>query len=157
MTKDAFSDAVRKSEKKLYISALSVVANTEDAADAVANAIAYAWEHLDQLRDESKFDAWLLRVTYSEAKTIRRKNRRYADIDELADAFYYETDHSDIEFFDILTRARLDEKTNRIFMLYFLFGYTLPDIAEMTGENLNTVKARYYRALRKMADMDGLL
>ena len=120
MTKDAFSDAVRKSEKKLYISALSVVANTEDAADAVANAIAYAWEHLDQLRDESKFDAWLLRVTYSEAKTIRRKNRRYADIDELADAFYYETDHSDIEFFDILTRARLDEKTNRIFMLYFL-------------------------------------
>ena len=157
MTTDAFSDAVRKSEKKLYISALSVVANTEDAADAVANAIAYAWEHLDQLRDESKFDAWLLRITYSEAKTIRRKNRRYADIDELADAFYYETDHSDIEFFDILTRARLDEKTNRIFMLYFLYGYTLPEIAEMTGENLNTVKARYYRALRKMADMDGLL
>ena len=157
MTKDAFSDAVRKSEKKLYISALSVVANTEDAADAVANAIAYAWEHLDQLRDESKFDAWLLRITYSEAKTIRRKNRHYADIDELTDAFYYETDHSDIEFFDILTRARLDEKTNRIFMLYFLYGYTLPEIAEMTGENLNTVKARYYRALRKMADMDGLL
>ena len=157
MTKEAFSDAVRRSDKKLYMSALSVVANTEDAADAVANALAYAWEHLDQLRDDEKIDAWLLQITYSEAKMIRRKTRHYADIDELSEAFFYETDHSDIEFFDILTRARLDEKTHRIFILYFLYGYTLPEIAEMTGEKLNTVKARYYRALRKMADMDGLL
>ena len=82
MTKDAFSDAVRKSEKKLYISALSVVANTEDAADAVANAIAYAWEHLDQLRDESKFDAWLLRITYSENDTQKKPSlRRHRRVD----------------------------------------------------------------------------
>lgn len=157
MTKDVFTEAVRRSEKKLYIAAFSVVANTEDARDAVADAIAYAWEHLGELRDDGKFDAWLLKITYNEAKSIRRRNRHYEDIDELSEAFSYETDHSELVFFDILNRARLDEKTHRIFMLYFLYGYTLPEIAELTGDNLNTVKSKYYRALRKMADMKGLL
>ena len=40
---------------------------------------------------------------------------------------------------------------------YRLMGHTLPEIAELTGDNLNTVKSKYYRALRKMADMKGLL
>ncbi len=157
MTKDEFAEAVRKSERKLYVSALSVVANTEDARDAVANAVAYAWEHLKELKNDACFDAWLLKITYSEAVSVRRRSRRYESIEELADTFSYETDDSDLHFFDILCRAGLDGKTHRIFILRFLYGYTLPEIAEMTRENLNTVKAKYYRALRKMADMKGLL
>lgn len=157
MTKDDFAKAVRQSEKKLYISALSVVANTEDARDAVANAIAYAWEHLKELKNDDCFDGWLLKITYNQARSIRRRNRRYESLDELSETFSYETDRSDLEFFDILSRAGLDAKTHRIFILYFLYGYTLPEIARITNENLNTVKARYYRALRKMADTEGLV
>ena len=40
---------------------------------------------------------------------------------------------------------------------YFNSVRDLPEIAELTGDNLNTVKSKYYRALRKMADMKGLL
>ena len=156
ITKDEFTAAFAVNEKKLYVSALSVTANTEDARDAVADALAYAWEHRSELRDKSKFDAWLLRITYSQAKMIRRKNRAYENVDELEEAFGYEADTSEIVFFDILTKARLDDETRRILTLYFLYGYTMPEIAEMTGKNLNTVKAKYFRALRKMADMKGL-
>ena len=56
MTKDEFAAAVTASEKKLYIAALSVVRNTEDARDAVASAVAHAWEKLDSLRDKSRED-----------------------------------------------------------------------------------------------------
>ena len=145
-----------KNEKKLYVAALSVTANTEDARDAVADALTYAWEHRAELRDNSKLDAWLLRITYSQAKMIRRKSRKFENIDELDEAFGYESDQSQLEFFDILTRARLDDETRRILTLYFLYGYTMPEIAEMTGKNINTIKAKYFRALRKMADMKGL-
>ncbi|MBO4423288.1 MAG: sigma-70 family RNA polymerase sigma factor [Clostridia bacterium] len=156
MTRDEFVSAVSSQEKKLYLAALSVTANTEDARDAVADAVLYAWEHRDDLRDPGKFDAWILRITYSQAKMIRRKNRGFEDIDDWADAFTYETDYGRLEFFDILHRADLDKETHRILTLYFLYGYTMPEIAEMTGRKLNSVKTKYYRALRKMADMKGL-
>ena len=157
MTKDEFASAVTSTERKLYIAAFSVTANAEDARDAVADAVAYAWEHLGELHDEQKFDAWLLRITYSRAKMIRRKNRRYENIDELADEFSYETDTSQLEFFDILTRAKLDSEERGILTLFFLYGYTFSEIAEMNGKKYNYIKTRYYRALSKLAKMKGLL
>ena len=156
VTKEEFTAAVSKNEKKLYVAALSVTANTEDARDAVADALAYAWEHRAELRDQSKLDAWLLRITYSQAKMIRRKSRKFENIDDMQEAFGYESDTSELEFFDILTRARLDNETRRILTLHFLYGYTLPEIADLTGKSESAVKARYFRALRKMADMKGL-
>ena len=156
LSKDDFTAAFRANERKLYIAALSVTANAEDAKDAVADAFAYAWEHRNDLRDTKQLDAWLLCITYSRAKMIRRKTRAYANIDELAEAFDYKMDDSDLEFFDILTRAGLDKETYRVITLYFLYGYTLSEIADMTGKKLNTVKASYYRALQKMAKMKGL-
>ena len=156
MTQDGFVSACSLAERKLYAAALSVTANTEDAKDAVAEAIAYAWEHLKDLRDESKFDAWILRITYSQAKMIRRKNREYDSIDELSEMFSYDADTSELEFFDVLSSAKLDNDEREILTLYFLFGYTMPEIAEKIGRKPNYVKTKYYRALRKLADMKGL-
>ena len=156
MTKDEFAAAVTSKERKLYIAALSVVRNAEDARDAVADAVLYAWEHLRELKDENRFDAWLLRITYSQAKMIRRKNREYDSIDELSEMFSYDADTSELEFFDVLSSAKLDKDEREILTLYFLFGYTMPEIAEKIGRKPNYVKTKYYRALRKLADMKGL-
>ena len=157
MTKDEFAAAVQLSKKKLYYAALSVTADTEDARDAVSDAVAYAWEHIKELRDDSKFDAWLLRVTYSQAKMIRRKNKPHEDISNYTDAFSYDDDTSCIEFFDVLSRANLSDTERRILTLRFLYGYTLPEIAKMTGKTEGQTKMKYYRALRKMADTKGLI
>ncbi|MBO4421955.1 MAG: sigma-70 family RNA polymerase sigma factor [Clostridia bacterium] len=157
MTKDEFAAAVHASEKKLYYAALSVTADTEDAKDAVSDAVSYAWEHIKELRDDSKFDAWLLRVTYSQAKMIRRKNKKHEDACGYEDAFSYEDDTSGIEFFDILSRADLSDAERRILTLRFFYGYTLPEIAKMTCKTEGQTKMKYYRALRKMADMKGLI
>ncbi len=156
MTKDEFAAAVTSKERKLYIAALSVVRNAEDARDAVADAVLYAWEHLRELKDENRFDAWLLRITYSQAKMIRRKNREYDSIDELSEMFSYDADTSELEFFDVLSSAKLDKDEREILTLYFLFGYNMPEIAEKIGRKPNYVKTKYYRALRKLADMKGL-
>ena len=156
MTKDEFAAAVTSKERKLYIAALSVVRKAEDARDAVADAVLYAWEHLRELKDENRFDAWLLRITYSQAKMIRRKNREYDSIDELSEMFSYDADTSELEFFDVLSSAKLDKDEREILTLYFLFGYTMPEIAEKIGRKPNYVKTKYYRALRKLADMKGL-
>ena len=83
MEKEEFSECVQARRKELYAAALSVVRNAEDAKDAVSEAVANAWANRSKLKDESKFDAWLLKAVYNEAKDIYKKNRAYADISEL--------------------------------------------------------------------------
>lgn len=156
MTRKEFEDAAMASEKRLYIAAFSVTANAEDAKDAVSDALLYAWQHRDELREREKFDAWLLKITYSQAKMIRRKNRRYESLDALSENFKSETDKSNLEFFDILNRAKIDDEQRRILTLRFLYGYNLSEIAKMTDKNPGTVKTKYFRALQKMAKMKGL-
>jgi len=150
MTKEEFASAVTKSEKKLYIAALSVVRNTEDARDAVAAAVARAWEKLNTLKDEEKFDGWLLKITYNEAKKQRRHADKYVSLDEIGDAFVYDADHGSIEFFDIISSARLDSKSGRIIMLKFFYGYTLDEISGIMDMPLSNVTTKYYRALEKI-------
>ncbi len=151
MTRDDFSARVKENEKKLYLYALSVVRNTEDAKDAVAEAVAYAWEKLSSLKNEDSFDVWLLKITQREAVELKKKRRAYVDVDELSDAFSYETDTSDLEFLDILCRAGLDKKTNVILTMRFMYGHTLEETADKTGIPLSTVKTKYYRALDKLS------
>jgi RNA polymerase sigma-70 factor (ECF subfamily) len=158
MTKDEFAAAATSSEKELYIAAFSVLKNAEDAKDAVSDAVLYAWEHVGELRDEKKFDAWLLTITYSRAKMIRRKNRirRYESLDDYQNVLGYDADTSDVEFFDILFRAPIDDTEREILTLHFLYGYTLSEISKITGKKENSVKTRYSRALKKMSLMEGL-
>lgn len=150
MTENEFVSRVSEQNKKLYLSALSVVRNAADAEDAVASAVAYAWEKLADLRDESCFDAWLLKITYREAKNIKKKSRAYEDISELTDAFSYEPQTQDLEFFDILASSGLDQTSKLILTLKFMYGYTLEEISKTADLNLSTVKTKYYRSLDRL-------
>ena len=134
MTKDEFAAAVTANEKKLYIAALSVVRNTEDARDAVASAVALAWERLDSLRDKSKFDGWLLQITYNEAKKMRRHGKEFVSLSDIEDSFSYGIDDGSVEFFDLLSSARLDNKSRQIIILRFFYGYDLNQTAEMLSK-----------------------
>jgi len=155
MTKEEFTSAVAANEKKLYIAAYSVVRNTEDAKDAVANATTCAWEKLGRLRDEEKFDGWLLKITYNEAKKLLRHNSDRVSLEDAREPSY-EENFSDMRFYDLLSAARLDEASRRILILRFFYGYELPEIAKMTGSPLPAVKTKYYRALDKIKKLPGL-
>ena len=156
MTDKEFVQRVKDQNKKLYLSALSVVKNAADAEDAVASAVAYAWEKLADLRDEDRFDGWLLKITYTEAKKIKKRSRAYSDITELADAFSYEPQTNDLEFFDMLSNSGLDQTSKLILTLKFMYGYTLEETAKTSNIPLSTVKSKYYRSLKKLARKLGM-
>ena len=157
MTKDEFAAAVTANEKKLYIAALSVVRNTEDASDAVASAVAHAWEKLDGLKDDSKFDGWLLQITYNEAKKMRRHGKEFVSLSDIEDSFAYDMDTGTTGFFDLLSSARLDDKSRQIIILRFFYGHDLKKTADVLGLPLSTVKTKYYRALDKFRKLPGIL
>ena len=160
MTKDEFAAAVTACEKNLYLSALSVTRNAHDAEDAAANAVCKAWEHIDELRDTERFNGWLLSIALNEAKRIRRTSRIYEDIDELGDSFSEDMDTGGIEFFDMISRLKTDDESRKILSLRFFYGYTTAETAKILNKPKNTVKAKYYRVLKKLRtkyDKEGKL
>ncbi len=155
MTKQEFVSSVSANEKLLYIAAYSVVRNTEDAKDAVAAAIAKAWEKLDRLRDEDRFDGWILKITYNEAKKMLRHRDGQVSLDDVKEPSC-DDGLSDMRFFDLLSSAKLDEKSRRIMILRFFYGCELPETAKMMGMPLSSVKTKYYRALEKIKKLPGI-
>ena len=121
----------------------------EFAASVTAN----AWEKLDTLKDEAKFDGWLLRITYNEAKKLRRHANEYVSLSEIGDSFSRDADDSSLQFFDLISSARLDGKSSRILMLRFFYGYDLAETAKLMGIPESTVKTKYYRALDKIRNL----
>ena len=157
VTKEELALKFKDQRNKLYVAALSVTKNAQDAEDAVSNAFLRALKRADKLDIGQNIDAWLVKTVMNEAKRLRSSQRYYENIDDLYDAF--EDDgraEKNVVFFDTLSSAGLNFKCRRIFVLRFLYGYTLEEIAGVTGAPLSSVKSEYYRGLEKIKKTEGI-
>ena len=157
MTKEELAQRLQSQRKNLYIAALSVTKNVHDAEDAVSNAVLRALKRADKLDAAKNVDAWLVKTVMNEAKRLRSSQRYYENIDELYDAFEDNGGaEKNVVFFDMIRSAKLNFKCQRIFVMRFLYGYTLEEIAELTNSSLPSVKSEYYRGLDKIRKTEGI-
>ena len=78
----AFSALVRMHERRAYAVARAIVANHEDAEDAVQDGFLHAYKALDRFLPDQAFGAWLHRIVANAALDITRR-RKVRDADEL--------------------------------------------------------------------------
>jgi RNA polymerase sigma-70 factor (ECF subfamily) len=71
----AFEQLVKRYNRKLFRIAQTVTPNTEDAQDAVQEALFKAFRNLEQFREESKFSTWVIRITVNQSLMKLRKRR----------------------------------------------------------------------------------
>lgn len=71
----AFSDLVKRYERKIYRLAKNITQNDEDAEDVLQETFLKAYTHLDSFQGQSKFYTWLVRIAVNEALMKLRKRR----------------------------------------------------------------------------------
>ena len=76
MDKHTFEQRVRSLWPAMVRTARCLVRDTSDAEDAAAQAVLRCWQSLPRLRNESAFEAWVMRACVNEAKMILRRQRR---------------------------------------------------------------------------------
>jgi len=73
---DAFAELAGAAISRLDSAAWLILRDSEQAKDAVQNALVRAWRDLPTLRDPDRFDAWLhrlvVRACIDEARRLRR-------------------------------------------------------------------------------------
>ena len=163
---DAFADIVRDNEKLLYNLALRLLANREDAADAVQEAFLKAFTGLGTFRGESKLSSWLCRILNNACVDILRKRKETVplgdgDAGEGEAAFRLEIPDERfdpvavIEKTDLRRRVRaavtlLPEDFKAPLLLREYEGLSYAEIAEALELDVNTVRTRIFRARKKL-------
>ena len=81
--RDAFTDLMRRYNRRLYRVARSVLRDDAEAEDALQDAYLQAYRALPAFRGESALGTWLTRIVVNAALMRQRKTGRLADVIEL--------------------------------------------------------------------------
>lgn len=142
-------------QEAFYRLAFSYVKNRDAALDVVQESIVRALSKSDSLRQPEYMKTWFYRILLNESMNHYRRSKRLVPLEEsAADAPAPAGDPA--ERLDLYAAIdRLDPKEQAIIRLRFFEDMKLEEIARITGTNLNTVKSRLYKSLRKLRDLTG--
>ena len=133
--------------ERFYRLAYSYVQNREDALDVVQESACKAIRDCGQVKNPTYLSTWIYRIVVNTALDLLRKNKKEIPAEEMPE-IPWEDKYQELDLKTAL--KHLDEKSRTIVMLRYFEDMKLEDVARTVGENLNTVKARLYRALKKL-------
>ena len=142
-------------QEDFYRLAFSYVKNRDAALDVVQESIVKALAKADTVRRPEYIKTWFYRILLNEAMNHFRRTRDLIPFDEaLNDRPAVTLDPGErLDLYDAIERLSFPEQT--VVKLRFFEDMKLEEIARATGANLNTVKSRLYKALKKLKSMTG--
>lgn len=155
MTKDEKFEQVERfiveHQHSHYRLAFSYVKNKENALDIIQDAILKALRSIDGLQEVQYMKTWFYRILVNTAIDFIRKHQRVSIMpDEVLDG-HLTPSENEVSDFDLQEAVdQLSPMYKTIILLRFFEDMKIDEIAEITGDNVNTVKTRLYAALRKL-------
>lgn len=130
-----------------YRLAYSYARNEADAMDIVQEGAYKAILKSSQLQNPDYIGTWIYRIMVNEALSLLRRSKNLYG--ELSDDLNTTEDHyEDMDLKDAI--EGLGEPDGTIIKLRFYEDMKLEQIAAVIGENINTVKSRLYRSLKRL-------
>lgn len=136
---DEFTVFVEHVEPRLR-QALVSVCGTERARDAVADGLAYAWQHWDRVRAMDNPAGYVYRVARSRTR-LRRTRTVFPEV---------AGDVRDVEPALPGALARLPERQRVAVLLVHGWDWRHEDVAELMGVSVSTVRNHLARGLDKL-------
>lgn len=133
--------------ERYYRLAYSYMRNEDDALDVVQESACRAIRDCRKVKNKDYLSTWLYRIVVNTSLDLIRKKKKETPTEEMPET-PTEDRYQDLDLKNMLDR--LDEKSRTVVVLRYFEDLKLEDIAAIAGENLNTVKARLYRALKKL-------
>ena len=163
----AYSELVRRYQRKIYGLAYNMTGNKEDAEDLVQECFLKAYSSLGSFRGNSSFYTWIYRIAVNRSiNYVKKRNRRTGlsldDMDEAVerDPAYVELSSRESPFRD-LTLTELQEKLNTallklsekhrtVVVMHDIQGVPHEEIARIMGCSEGTVRSRLFYARQQL-------
>lgn len=145
MDKDTFIAHITEHAPKWLRIAQSMLPQ-RDCEDALQSATLSAWEHLAQLRDEQAFDAWFKQILINRCRQMQRTYKREKDLLKALPANERGPQEWDLD----AALSGLTSEEQRLIHLHHEQGYSLKEMAGVTGQSEDVLKMRLYRARKRL-------
>ena len=149
---DAFADLIHFYEKDMYQTAIAILMNDDDAADAISDTILSCWEKIDTLKQEVYFKTWMTRILINKCYDYLRRRKRIVPLEEAAEQAV--EDRNDIEWREAMGSLR--EKYRIVMILFYCQGYKTQEIAKLLHIPKSTVQTRLQRGREQLASYYGI-
>ncbi|MES5397802.1 sigma-70 family RNA polymerase sigma factor [Bacillus amyloliquefaciens] len=142
---------ITERKEDFYRLAYSYVKNKDDALDIVQESIQKALTSVESVKNPDVIKSWFYKILVRTAIDYLRKQKKLKVMDDETIEFLSrgkEDHYKDTDLYEALDDLPHQYKT--IIILRFFEDLKLEEIADITGENINTVKTRLYRGLKLM-------
>lgn len=136
-----------------YRLAYSYVHNEADAGDIVQNGAYKAILHSDSLKQKAYAATWIYRIMLNEIFRFLKSNPNAREVFTPPEEMAGKAAGKEDIYQDVDLRRALDalpQEVRTVIVLRYFEDLTLEQIADVQEENVNTVKSRLYRGLKKM-------
>lgn len=155
MTRQEFVDRASKSQRALRRFLTALCCGDGALADDISQeTLLKAWMACDNLRNDSGFEAWLFRIAYNTFLNSRRNLHFTECIDAAADvggdnssdeAFRYQELYRALEL--------LPENERATILLFYIQGYQIKEISEISGSSIDAVKQQLSRGRYRLKNI----
>lgn len=152
-TEEKVEQVLLENYNRYYRLAYSYVHNEADAGDIVQNGAYRAILNSSSLKHEEYASTWVHRIMQNEIYRFLKKNPMQGEALSLSDDTADDTVGKEDAYEDIDLSRALDAmpyEVKTVIVLKYFEEMKLEEIAEIVGENVNTVKSRLYRGLKKL-------
>ncbi len=145
---------------KTYAAVMAITRNHQTSEDLVQEAFIRAFNGLKQLREPSKFGAWVGTIATNLARDYLKKNKKIFWTSEIEKNY----SSSEVSVEDQLMEKEearevrsllrsLPSEQYQVIILYYYYEMRVEDMASFMKVNVGTVKSRLHRARRKLYNL----
>jgi RNA polymerase sigma-70 factor (ECF subfamily) len=158
----AFDQLMLRWDRKIRGAAYRVLGSDDEAREVTQEAFLRAFRHLQSFKQEARFSSWLYQIALNlcRDRLRRRRGREFVSLEAVAEAApaRLRAGRSALELVEAQDLSRLvaaavetlSEEQREVVVLKEYQGLTFPEIAEVLGVPVSTVKTRLYRALSQL-------
>ena len=161
--RNLYATLVDKYKSYAYTIAMKVLENRSDAEEAAQDAFVKAFHYLKGFNKQAKFSTWLYRIVFNTAISYKRKRKpAFQSIEnsivEYSERADQKTEQDDKQIFIVKAMDKLNEADRLAIQLFYIKEFSMEEVADMMGQNINTIKVRIHRARLRLADeLKGIL
>jgi len=144
----AFAELATEIADRLFSVAYRILRDVDAANDATQETLVTIWHQLPVLRDLERFEAWSYRIVLHAAYAEHKKSRRSVPVTLAMPANADDDPIAAVVDRDQLERgfARLPVEQRAVLVLQHYCDLSLPQIAEVLGTPVGTVRSRLHYA-----------